>query len=199
MVGTGDSLAGGLTMASLALQDVRVNVLISTGAVAPGVGVGRGSVRNTLVRRGSSALLLVIDPGQQLFPRALQTLIDALDSDPSAVAAYPMVADTAAGILWNSLPPAADRLEIFVYLGAPLLIRRQVLERIGGFSEEPAVEGFEDHELWVRLAAAGHRGILVPEILASGQRTRPPPYGLAGLVPSLTIAALARAAVTPSD
>ena len=194
MVTTGDSLARGLTLASLGHQDLEVRVLIGTDPAAPAASVKRGPVRNGLLRKGSNDLVLVIEPGQELFPRALRTMVDALDADPSAAAAYPMVADPAAGMLWNSLPPEAERLQVFVYLGAPLLIRRDVLERVGGFSEDPAVEGFEDHELWIRLLAAGFRGILVPEILASGARTRPPPYGIAGLVPEVTIEALRRAA-----
>ncbi len=194
MVDTGDSLARGLTLASLGHQDLAVRVLIGTDADAPAASVKRGPVRNGLLRKGSNDLVLVVESGQELFPRALRTLVDALDADPSAAAAYPMVADPSAGSLWNSLPPEAERLRIFVYLGAPLLIRRDVLERLGGFSKDPMVEGFEDHELWIRLLAAGYRGILVPEILASGARTRPPPYGIAGLVPDVTRAALARAA-----
>ena len=197
MVGTGDSLARGLTLASLGRQDLEVRVLIGTDPAAPAASVKRGPVRNGLLRKGSNDLVLVIEPGQELFPRALRTMVDALDADPSAAAAYPMVADLSAGMLWNSLPPEAERLQIFVYLGAPLLIRRDVLERVGGFSEDPAVEGFEDHDLWIRLVAAGFRGVLVPEILASGARTRPPPYGIAGLVPEVTIEALRRAADGP--
>ncbi len=189
---SGDVLDLGLTLASLDDQDVSIQALIGRGADAPEVSAARGRIRNALLSRASTDLVLVIDPGQELFPRALRTLVDALTADHAA-AVYPMVADTSGGVLWNSLPPEEERLARRVYIGAPFLIRRDVLDRVGGFSENPAVDGYEDHELWLRLIAAGYKGILVPQILASGRRFDAPPYGVARLMPELTIDALERA------
>ena len=39
-------------------------------------------------------------------------------------------------------------------------MRRAVLERVGGF--DPRLSHAEDYELWLRIAAAGYRGVRVP-------------------------------------
>lgn len=193
VAGVGDPVGTSLTVSSLAVQGLAVRVLTGEIATTPTVSVRRGAVRNELLRRGSSDLVLVIEPGQQLLAGALPRLVDALRTNFSAAVAYPMVADMVGGGLWNSLPPEPGRLAARAYIGAPLLVRAEVLRRLEGFSEDPAVDGYEDHELWLRLVASGCTGVLVPQILATGQRAEPPPYGIAALTPELTLAALSRA------
>lgn len=47
-----------------------------------------------------------------------------------------------------------------------VMIRRQIFEAVGRFSEDRAIISTEDHNLWLRVAAAGHRIVTCPYILA---------------------------------
>ena len=49
---------------------------------------------------------------------------------------------------------------------APALIRTDRLRQLGGFATDPRLDGFEDYDLWCRMAERGWRGQLVPQVLA---------------------------------
>lgn len=49
-------------------------------------------------------------------------------------------------------------------IDACVAMRRSVLEAVGGF-DEALRDGYEDWELWIRLLAAGHAFVHVPEVL----------------------------------
>jgi hypothetical protein len=52
------------------------------------------------------------------------------------------------------------------YIDAQAMIRRSTFTRHGGYrTGDPLVYGWEDWELWLRLAAAGEYGVHVPEML----------------------------------
>ena len=191
VVATGDGVALGLTMSSLALQDMPVHALVGHGSDVPEVSFARGRVRNALLRRGAEDMVLVIDPGQELFPRAVRRLVEALTANPSVAAVSPMVADPRSGTVWPARPGGGGA--VAPVLGPPLLIRRRALDQLGGYSENPSLEGYEDSELWRRLVDGGGAGLVVPDLLATGAPSGPPPYGIARLMPRWTIEALARA------
>ena len=52
------------------------------------------------------------------------------------------------------------------FVDAMAMVRRQDLLDAGGYTGEPELHGWEDFALWCALAQAGHRGLLVEEILA---------------------------------
>lgn len=174
--------------------EVPARVLIATGAVeVPGFATPQGRMRNALLARCRSDLVLVIDPGEELLAGSLSKLVAALADDRGAAAAYGMVADPRSGTLSNALPAEVERLRRRVYLGTPLLVRRERLVAAGGYTEEPVLAGFEDHELYLRLAAGGHRCVLVPEIVCIRTAPLPTGVGLASLLPERAHAALERA------
>jgi hypothetical protein len=196
---SGNDAALGTTLRSLAIQDVATRVLIGTAVTAsPDLGYPRARVRNVLLERSRTDAVLIVDPGHEFFPGALKKLLDALSADPEASAVYPIMADLHSGRLWNALPVEDERLMRRVYLGAPVLIRRAVLVGAGGYCEDPTLGGFEDHELWLRLLARGCSGTLVPEILGTGRRPEPPPFGIASLVPNQARAAMMAGNVSPA-
>ena len=46
------------------------------------------------------------------------------------------------------------------------MIRRSTLQALGGYRvDDPLVFGWEDWEMWLRLAGQGDHGVLVPEML----------------------------------
>jgi hypothetical protein len=190
--GNGNMADLAVTCRSLAIQGVTIRVLVAEPLDASAeVGCPRGRMLNALIERGSAPVLLIVDPGQELLRGALGKLLDVLNRDPALSAVYAMAADARSGALWNSLPPEWGRLRRRVYLGAPILVRREAIDAIGGYMEEPELVGFEDHELWLRLLSRGHAGALVPQILVRGARTTPPPLSVSGLTPEVTMSLLA--------
>jgi hypothetical protein len=51
------------------------------------------------------------------------------------------------------------------------LVRRATLLELGGYAEDPRIQGWEDYDLWCRCAVRGHRGLMVPEILGWYRKT----------------------------
>ncbi|MGB8879362.1 MAG: hypothetical protein WCD11_23815, partial [Solirubrobacteraceae bacterium] len=49
---------------------------------------------------------------------------------------------------------------------APALIRTNRLRQLGGFATDPRLDGFEDYDLWCRIADRGWCGQLAPQVLA---------------------------------
>ena len=47
------------------------------------------------------------------------------------------------------------------------MIRRSALDEVGGYDTYFGLRGWEDYELWLRLAASGHRAVFVPEFVGS--------------------------------
>ena len=67
------------------------------------------------------------------------------------------------------------------------LMRRDVVLAVGGFDNDPRIDGYEDWDLPVRIVASGHEGSIIPEFLfryrirpgsKSETRTAPANYAL---------------------
>ena len=184
--------AGGLTrtLRSLERQELRVHTLVigwdEPIAQALDFGLPRGRLLNAAFAEVTADYVVILEAGHELFPNALTRLIKAIDTttteQPPSIA-YGMMADELGGGLWNSLPWEPARLARRVYLTAPLMVRAKVLQR--GFSESPALIGYEYHELLCRLAEAGQGAAFVQELIGSGRRPPSP--------------ALIRAQISPVD
>ncbi len=134
--------------------------------------VNRGLVpaRNTGIRHSDAELLLMLDADNQLRSTAIGRLLEALDRDPQAAFAYGIIekfsADGPAGLV-SLFPWQPERLREANYIDALAMIRREAIEALGGYSEDPRLAlGWEDYDLWARLAEAGHHAAFVPEIIA---------------------------------
>ncbi len=184
------------TLESLAAQGAAVAAWIggpeALPTEAPTETEGAGATLNALLGATESELVLVVEPGQELFSNCVQRLLQALDAAPEAVAAYGFMADPTAGELWNALPLEGERLERRAYLTAPFLIRRSTLLGLGGFSEDPVLSGYEYHDLWCRVARRGHAAAFVQQILGRGARPRPTGSAIAALAPEVSLEALQR-------
>jgi GT2 family glycosyltransferase len=133
------------------------------------VNQGLARTRNDMVARARGEFVFVLDADNLIFPSALERLVAALKSDPRASFAYPIqvayrewrFTDVLNAWSWNP-----RQLVQANYIDAMALIRREVLEEHGGYTEDPRICNCEDHDLWCQLADRGQRGVLVPELLA---------------------------------
>ena len=130
---------------------------------------GLGATRNSLVRAARGKFVLPLDADNELYPTAVAKLVRALDADPDALFAYPILEVHVEGVpvtLLGSQPWEPTRLRWGNYIDALALLRRDELVALGGYTEDIRLYGWEDYDLWCRAAAHGLRGVHVPEILA---------------------------------
>jgi hypothetical protein len=130
---------------------------------------GLAQSRNTLARRARGEHLFILDGEGGVYPSALERLVSALDGAPDAFFAYTMVGLFDGGepvALSSSLPWEPDRLRRGNWIDAMLLIRRERLLDLGGYTTDPSIAGCEDFDLLCKCAEAGGLGVQVPEVLA---------------------------------
>ena len=128
---------------------------------------GLAAARNTGLAHCRAERVMVMDADNLVYPTCLQRLAAALDADPGAAFAYAALEQFGAkpGLVsayaWNP-----EWLCAANYIDAQTMIRRSVLRSLGGYRlGDPLVFGWEDWEMWLRLASRGDRGVLVPEML----------------------------------
>jgi hypothetical protein len=188
---------GGLARALRGLdgQEVATRVLVGTASVGgDGLGVAHARIRNALLAQVRAPHVLVIQPHQELFPGALQKLLDPLDRDPTVAATYGMMFDPTSGSLWNALPVEPERLARRAYLHAPVLVRSEVLDALDGFDEDPSLISYEDQDFWLRFVSAGFCAELVAEIVGIGPHTAANVFTPSTWMPEATAETLAGAA-----
>jgi CTP:molybdopterin cytidylyltransferase MocA len=130
---------------------------------------GLGHSLNTLVSRARGEFVFILDPTGGIYPSTLERLVDALDADPQAIFAYPMVGafdGTRPVGLLSSLPWEPERLARGNWIDAMALIRRERLLELGGYTTDPTLAGWEAFELWCKCAESGGQGVHIPQILA---------------------------------
>ncbi|WP_216212649.1 glycosyltransferase family protein [Amycolatopsis aidingensis] len=131
--------------------------------------LGRGYARNALAEASTAPRLLVLDAGMRAAKHLLERL---LQHGPEEGVAHCPVADPVAGLV-GALPPERRRLDRLPYLGSGYLVHRSVLDAVGGWTEDPLLDGLEDHVFWRQVAAGGQQSTLVQQVLL--QRMRPDP------------------------
>ncbi len=134
---------------------------------------GLGRTRNDLVASARGELVFMLDADNEVYPTALSRLVEALDDDPGAFFAYPMLEEHENGesdYLRSCLPWDPEQLAEQNYIDAMSLLRRDELVAIGGYTEDLRLHGWEDYDLWCRCLERRLRGVLVPQILARYRR-----------------------------
>jgi Glycosyl transferase family 2 len=130
---------------------------------------GLAAARNTGVAQARCDRLLMLDADNEVRRTAIERLMAALDADPGASFAYGIMerfsAEGPEGLVscfgWDP-----ERLRGSNYIDAFSLIRSEAIGAMGGYSCDQRLYGWEDYDLWVRMAEDGRRGVFVPEIIA---------------------------------
>ncbi|WP_370945956.1 glycosyltransferase [Amycolatopsis sp. cg5] len=136
--------------------------------------LGRGFTRNILLERSSASMLLVLDGGMRASRHLLERFVAAADG---VDVVHAPIGDPVDGLV-GALPPEERRLRTLPYLGSGYLVRRSLIDTLGGWTEEPMLEGLEDHLFWLQVARGDHRSALVQQLLLRRLRPDPDPRPL---------------------
>jgi glycosyltransferase involved in cell wall biosynthesis len=156
------------------LDDPRIRLISQTN-------LGQADARNTAIDASRGEFVSLLDSDDLWLPHYLEAMAATFAAEPTAGVAYtdawvlddrtrkiaratamgrqhPAVAPTDAEAFLRALLEHGN----FVFVGAT--IRRDVFADVGPFRS--GVSGAEDYELWLRIAARGHRFARCPLILA---------------------------------
>jgi glycosyltransferase involved in cell wall biosynthesis len=141
---------------------------------------GPGAARNRGISLAQASVVCPLDSDDLWLPEYLETMASALASAPRAAVAHSdawvfdegtgRVRKRSAVDMQNPPKPIPDDPQAFLvellrrnFVYYSVAARRESLLAVGGYDERLWVG--EDWELWLRLAAAGHRFAFVPRLL----------------------------------
>ncbi len=133
---------------------------------------GPAVARNAGARIASGDVLVFVDSDCVVTPRTLEQMRAALSAEPTAAALFGSYDDSPAspGLVteyrnllhhWTHHNGPREASTFWAGCGA---IRKSAFDAVGGFDERYRRPSIEDIELGMRLRAAGHRILLLPQI-----------------------------------
>ncbi len=138
------------------------------------VNAGVMTVRNWIINHARGKYIFNLDQDNLVYPDCLKTLSDALDQDPDAAFAYGILEgfDSRGPVdLISHLPWSKQRLGSGNWIDAMAMMRRDILLEVEGYSKDLRTWGYEDFELWCRLADRGYGAAFVPSIVGRYRRS----------------------------
>jgi GT2 family glycosyltransferase len=142
----------GTTPSPLPLSDPRIKG-------SPPADSGLAASLNGAMAASRGDFLAVLNPGDELSADALVRMVEALEAEPATDVLY---SDEAGAEEFGAKPSplpnpdwSPELLLSYPYVGRPCLLRRELIERLGGWREECLAA--EEYDLILRSAAAGAR------------------------------------------
>jgi len=126
---------------------------------------GLAAARNTAFARARTEYVFVLDADNLLYPRCLQQLAMGLDESSASFGFCYLEKFGAAAGLHNISPWRPSSLQRGNTIDAMTMIRRSVWESVGGYSVDMPAMGWEDFDLWFKVARINGWGIQIPEVL----------------------------------
>jgi glycosyltransferase involved in cell wall biosynthesis len=160
--------------------------------LAKGANQGLAAARNDGFDHARAPLVMVMDADNMIYPTCLRKLADALTDHSDVDAVYAILEDFGdqrhirSAVAWD-----VDRLCRANYIDAQSMLRKSAWQRLGGYrADDDLVYGWEDWDLWLRLAATGGRAMLVSQILGRYRVQRGSMIALTNLATDDAIAAI---------
>jgi hypothetical protein len=143
---------------------------VSTLLLRHPVNRGLAHARNSALGWARGEFCFVLDADNEIYPHCLARLVKSLQANPDAVFSYGILERFRLGQpigLMNTQPWEPTKLRMGNYIDAMAMIRTAALrDELSGYSVDRRLHGWEDFDLWCRIAEAGHSGVFVPEVLA---------------------------------
>lgn len=125
---------------------------------------------NRCILASSGSYIARMDGDDESLPDRFQVQVDFLNTHPEfAFVSSPMIFFDELGD-WgrNSCPEYPTPEQVVTgspFCHAPVMIRRECLEAVNGYTEDPRMLRVEDVNLWIKLYSKGYRGYNVQEPL----------------------------------
>jgi hypothetical protein len=146
-----------------------------------GVNRGLARARNAALSLARGEFCFILDADNEVYPFCLERLHEALRADQEAAMSYGILerfnSSGPFGLL-NTFPWERARFRTGNYIDAMAMIRTRALREMNGYALDPRLHGWEDFDLWCRVAESGGHGAFVREIVA---RYRTSPLSMLGL------------------
>jgi glycosyltransferase involved in cell wall biosynthesis len=131
---------------------------------------GLGPARNSAVSVARGKYVFALDADNSVYPAGIGRLVKRLEDDPDAGFAYGYLERhnpeyTSTGML-SSYPWNPYRFGNGNFIDAMVLWRKQTMFDLGLYCTDPLLYGWEDYELFLRLADKGGYGLLEPQFVA---------------------------------
>jgi glycosyltransferase involved in cell wall biosynthesis len=135
---------------------------------------GLADARNTGLQLARAPFVFILDADNWIYPNCLEISYEAIQASGCA-AVYGIInrfnSKTGEGIGILSFHEWDVReLLTAPYIDAMALFKKDILLQVGGYSTELMViawSGWEDYDLWLKLAQTGHNAKLIPRILSA--------------------------------
>jgi glycosyltransferase involved in cell wall biosynthesis len=135
---------------------------------------GLGNTRNTALAFARGDFCFVLDADNEILPECFPRLFAALEADPGAAFAWGMLERFARrgpiGLV-NTFPWEPERFRDTNFIDAMALMRTERLREMGGYRRNRPLHGWEDYDLWARMAEKGWHGAFVPSVVARYRST----------------------------
>ena len=133
---------------------------------------GLAAARNFLVGQARGRYICALDCDDRLHPDFLRRTSDILDGDPDLTFVSTRLRMFGAS---DNIWPVTTRCDLPALLAedtviTAALVRREAVIAVGGYDAEMPHQGDEDWDLWISLVEAGHRGVILPEVLFEYRR-----------------------------
>jgi glycosyltransferase involved in cell wall biosynthesis len=128
---------------------------------------GLARARNFLIARARGEYLCALDADDKLYPEFLEKTVHVLNSEPSVTFVSTHLQMFG---LEEQIWPPDPRCDLSTLLAedtviTAALVRRAAVLDVGGYDERMPHQGDEDWDLWISLAEAGYRGVILPDVL----------------------------------
>ncbi|WP_428332600.1 rhamnan synthesis F family protein [Novosphingobium sp.] len=138
---------------------------ISLRLLSNNANFGLSATRNLGIVHSQSPYCFFLDADNEIYPRCIARHVAALECRSDCAGSYSIIEqfEGATGLKGNNVF-TRDALARGNYIDAMAMVRRECLDKYGGFR---AIKyGWEDYDLWLRLAEGGDRLLHIPQILS---------------------------------
>jgi cellulose synthase/poly-beta-1,6-N-acetylglucosamine synthase-like glycosyltransferase len=135
---------------------------------------GLADARNSGLQLARAPFVFILDADNWIYPNCLSVLYKAINTSGCAgvygiINRFNNKTDQGSGLIsfyeWD-----VRELITGPYIDAMAMFKKDILLKVGGYSTELMViawSGWEDYDMWLKLAQAGYDAKLVPNILSS--------------------------------
>lgn len=131
------------------------------------VNMGLAAARNTGIASANCKFIMLLDADNLIEPEFIKKAVLVFESDPSIAVVYSDAEyfGTKTG-RWTVGEFNLQRLMISNYIDACAMVRKSVFEELGGYDirMKEIKSGWEDWEMWLRIAFAGKQFRYIPQI-----------------------------------